>query len=316
MKLRLSEPSVLIDVARIPGLSGIREKDGKIEIGAATTHRDVAASDLLKRVCPVMADTAVEIGDPQVRNRGTLGGSLAHADPAADYPAAMLAVDAEVHLKGPGGWRKIKASDFFQGLFTVDLAPDEIIAGVQFAPIKAAAYAKLHQRASHFAIVGVAAAVDVKGGVFQSTRVGLTGASTHAMRLTDVERALAGKPATKETIAAAAAASEFRHPRQRGISPRNDQGLRAARARGRAGAGVAVVGSFIQPDDDHSPIVERGLQSRYVTLHGLVQHHVYRAGQVSLLKRASREGGVSPPRQAVTARRSGMPTGAARRTCR
>jgi carbon-monoxide dehydrogenase medium subunit len=149
----------------------------------------------------------VEIGDPQVRNRGTLGGSLAHADPAADYPAAMLAVDAEVHLKGPGGWRKVKASDFFQGLFTVDLAPDEIIAGVQFAPIKAAAYAKLHQRASHFAIVGVAAAVDVKGGVFQSTRVGLTGASTHAMRLTDVERALAGKPATKETIAAAAAAA-------------------------------------------------------------------------------------------------------------
>jgi carbon-monoxide dehydrogenase medium subunit len=207
MKLRLSEPSVLIDVARIPGLSGIREKDGRIEIGAATTHRDVAASDLLKRVCPVMADTAVEIGDPQVRNCGTLGGSLAHADPAADYPAAMLAVDAEIHIKGPGGWRKVKASDFFQGLFTVDLAPSEIIAGVQFTPIRAAAYAKLHQRASHFAIVGVAAAVEVKGGVFQSTRVGLTGASTHAIRLTDVERALAGKPATKETIASAAAAA-------------------------------------------------------------------------------------------------------------
>ena len=207
MKLRLSEPSVLIDVARIPGLSGIREKDGKIEIGAATTHRDVAASSLLKQACPVIADTAIEIGDPQVRNRGTIGGSLAHADPAADYPATMLALDAEIHIKGPQGWRAVKASDFFQGLFTVDLAPNEIIAGVQFVPVKSAAYAKLHQRASHFAIVGVAAAVDVKGGVFQSARVGLTGASTHATRLTAVEQALAGKPATKETIASASAAA-------------------------------------------------------------------------------------------------------------
>ena len=207
MKLRLSEPTVLIDVARIPGLSGIREKDGKIEIGAGTTHSDVAASALLRQVCHVVAETAAEIGDPQVRNRGTLGGSLAHADPAADYPAAMLALDAEIHMKGPRGWRKVKAGDFFQGLFTVDLAPDEIIAGVQFTPTKAAAYAKLHQRASHFAIVGVAAAVEVKGGVFQSARVGLTGASSHAVRLTAVEQALAGKPATKDTIASASAAA-------------------------------------------------------------------------------------------------------------
>jgi carbon-monoxide dehydrogenase medium subunit len=207
MKLRLSEPSVLIDVARIPGLAGIREKDGKIEIGAGTTHRDVAASDLLRQACPVVADTAAEIGDPQVRNRGTLGGSLAHADPAADYPATMLALDAEIHIKGPQGWRKVKASDFFQGLFTVDLAPNEIIAGIQFAPVKAAAYAKLHQRASHFAIVGVAAAITVAGGTFQSARVGVTGAGTHAVRLTAVEEALAGKPATKETIANASAAA-------------------------------------------------------------------------------------------------------------
>ena len=207
MKLRLSEPAMLIDVARIPGLSGIKEKDGKIEIGAATTHREVAASALLRQVCPVVADTAIEIGDPQVRNRGTLGGSLAHADPAADYLAAMLAVDAEIHIKGPQGWRTVKANEFFQGLFTVDLAPNEIIVGVQFAPIKSAAYAKLHQRASHFAIVGVAAAVDVKGGVFQSARIGLTGASTHAVRLTAVEQALAGEPATKETIASASAAA-------------------------------------------------------------------------------------------------------------
>jgi carbon-monoxide dehydrogenase medium subunit len=207
MKLRLSQPATLIDIARIPGLAGIREKDGLIEIGAGTTHRDVAASALLRKVCPMIADAAGEIGDPQVRNRGTLGGSLAHADPAADYPATVLALDAEVHLKGPKGWRRVKASSFFQGLFTVDLAPDEMIVGVQFAPIKAAAYAKLHQRASHFAIVGVAAALEVKGGVIQSARIGLTGASTHATRLTAVEKALAGKPATKQSIEAAAASA-------------------------------------------------------------------------------------------------------------
>jgi len=204
MKLRLSEPKVLIDIARIPGLAGLREKDGKIEIGAGTVHHDVASSALLRKVCPAIAECAGDIGDPQVRNRGTIGGSLAHADPAADYPAVMLALDAEIHLKGPKGWRVVKAADFFKGLFTVDLAGDEIIAGVQFSPVKSAAYAKLHQRASHFAIVGVAAAVDVKDGVIQSARVGVTGASAHATRLADVEKALTGKPATAATVEAAA----------------------------------------------------------------------------------------------------------------
>jgi carbon-monoxide dehydrogenase medium subunit len=204
MKLRLSEPKVLIDIARIPGLAGVRERDGKIEIGAGTVHHDVASSALLRKVCPAIAECAGDIGDPQVRNRGTIGGSLAHADPAADYPAVMLALDAEIHLKGPKGWRVVKAADFFQGLFTVDLAGDEIIAGVQFSPVKSAAYAKLHQRASHFAIVGVAAAVDVKDGVIQSARIGVTGASAHATRLADVEKTLAGKPATAATVEAAA----------------------------------------------------------------------------------------------------------------
>jgi carbon-monoxide dehydrogenase medium subunit len=204
MKLRLSEPKTLIDIARIPELSGIRKKDDRIEIGAGTVHHDVASSTLVKEACPMLAEAAASIGDPQVRNRGTLGGSLAHADPAADYPAAMLALDAELHVKGPNGWRTVKASDFFQGLFTVDLAPDEIIAGVQFAPVKSAAYAKLYQRASHFAIVGVAAALKVAGGVIQSARIGVTGASSHATRLTKVEEALAGKPASAGTIEAAA----------------------------------------------------------------------------------------------------------------
>ncbi len=203
MKLRLSEPKTLIDIARIPGLAGIRKKDDKIEIGAGTVHHDVATSALLRGACPVLAETAAEIGDPQVRNRGTLGGSLAHADPAADYPAVMLALDAEIHIKGSKGWRVVKAHDFFQGMFTVDLASNEIIAGVQFVPVKAAAYAKLHQRASHFAIVGVAAALDVSKGMIQSARIGLTGASSHATRLTDVEEALAGKALSRGTIEAA-----------------------------------------------------------------------------------------------------------------
>jgi carbon-monoxide dehydrogenase medium subunit len=203
MKLRLSEPRVLIDIARIPGLAGIREREGKIVIGAGTVHHDVASSPLLRQLCPVVADTAAAIGDPQVRNRGTLGGSLAHADPSADYPAVMLAVDAEIHLKGPKGWRVVRARDFFQGLFTVDLAADEIIAGVQFAPVRAAAYAKLRQRASHFAIVGVAAALDVNQGVIRSARIGLTGATSHATRLTNVEEALAGQALSTNAIAAA-----------------------------------------------------------------------------------------------------------------
>jgi carbon-monoxide dehydrogenase medium subunit len=204
MKLRLSEPGVLIDIARIPQLQGIREKDGKVEIGAASTHTDIATSEIVRRLCPVVAEAAAEIGDPQVRNRGTIGGSLAHADPAADYPAVMVALDAEIHIKGPGGWRAVKAGDFFQGMFTVNLAEDELIVGVQIAPTRAAGYAKLHQRASHYAIVGVAASLEMDGNVCRSARIGLTGASSHAQRLSQVEAALAGKELTQANIDAAA----------------------------------------------------------------------------------------------------------------
>ena len=204
MKLRLSEPTALIDIARIPGLSGIREQDGQIEVGAATVHHDIASSGVLRQNCPMVSDAAGEIGDPQVRNRGTLGGSLAHADPSADYPAVMLALDAAINIMGRSGSRVVKANAFFQDLFTVDLAPDEMITSVQFPPIRAAAYAKLHQRASHYAIVGVAVALDVQGGTIQSARVGLTGASSHATRLANVEQALAGQPLSAETIESAA----------------------------------------------------------------------------------------------------------------
>jgi aerobic carbon-monoxide dehydrogenase medium subunit len=204
MKLRLSEPGLLIDIARIPELTGIRETDGKIEIGAATVHHAVATSPLLKGKCPVVAETAGTIGDQQVRNRGTIGGSLAHADPSADFPAVMLALDAEIHLKSANGPRIVTAADFFQDLFTVNMQPDEIITAVRFAPVKAAAYEKLYQKASHYAIVGVCAAVDVNGGTIARARIGLTGAGTHAVRLTRVEAALAGQPASKEAIEKAA----------------------------------------------------------------------------------------------------------------
>jgi carbon-monoxide dehydrogenase medium subunit len=204
MKLRLSEPQLLIDISRIPDLAGIRERDGKITIGAATVHHDVATSSLLQARCPVVSEAAATIGDPQVRNRGTLGGSIAHADPSADMPAVMLALNAEIHLKGPRGWRVVKAADFFKDLFTVDMAADEIIVSVQFAPVRTAAYAKLYQRASHFAIVGVAAALEVSGGTIVSARIGLTGAASHARRLINVEQALAGQPLSNEVIGRAA----------------------------------------------------------------------------------------------------------------
>lgn len=203
MKLRLSEPSVLIDIARIPGLSGIKKAGDKIEIGAGTVHHEVATSALLQDVCPMIAEAAASIGDQQVRNRGTLGGSLAHADPAADYPAVMIALDADILIKGPSSTRVSKARTFFRGLFTVDLGPEEIITGVQFTPVKSAAYAKLHQRASHFAIVGVAAALDVSGGTIKSARVGVTGATPAATRLAAVEQQLTGAKASAEVIAAA-----------------------------------------------------------------------------------------------------------------
>jgi carbon-monoxide dehydrogenase medium subunit len=205
MKLRLSEPGTLVDISRIPELSGIREKDGRIEIGAATVHHAVATSALVQERCPLAAEAARTIGDTQVRNRGTLGGSLAHSDPSADMPAAMVALDADLHLRSASGTRVVKATTFFQDLFTVDMQPDEILMAVSFVPVKASAYVKLFQKASHYAIVGVAAALDVSAGAITSARIGLTGASTHAVRLTKVEQALAGQMLSPEAVGKAAA---------------------------------------------------------------------------------------------------------------
>jgi carbon-monoxide dehydrogenase medium subunit len=205
MKMRLAQPGVLIDIARVAALTGIREQSGTIEVGACTTHHDIATSPLLGQHAPVLAEAAAQIGDPQVRHRGTLGGSLAHADPSADSPAAMLALDAQIHVQGPRGARRIAAQDFFRDLFTVDLHTDELIVAVSFAPAPVSAYAKLRQRASHFAIVGVAAALDVRGGSIQAARLGVTGATSHAERLSSVEVALTGQPATEASLVAAVA---------------------------------------------------------------------------------------------------------------
>ena len=204
MKLRLSEPAVLIDIAGVPGIDGISESGGEIIIGAATTHHDVEVSDLLLAQAPVVAEAAAEIGDVQVRNRGTLGGSLAHADPASDQPAVMVALGAQLDIAGSGGARSVAAEDFFQDLFTVDLAEDEMITAVRLPATRSAAYSKLHQRASHYAIVGVAAALEMDGQTCSSARIGITGLSTHAQRQPAVEAALAGQALTPEAIEAAA----------------------------------------------------------------------------------------------------------------
>src|SRR5438270_6077255 len=131
MKLRLAQPSVVVDIGRIADLSYIREADGRLAIGAMTTHAEIEASDLLKRRCPLLPETAAHIGDVQVRNKGTIGGSLVHADPAADYPAAIVALNAEMELAGPKGKRVVRVSDFFVDLLQSAVGPDEILVEIR-----------------------------------------------------------------------------------------------------------------------------------------------------------------------------------------
>ncbi len=221
MKLRLAAPKHLIDIGRIGELSYIHPVDSegdKIEIGALTTHYQIESSELLKAKCPLMPEAAREIGDVQVRNKGTLGGSLAHADPAGDWPAVVLALDAEIHAVSARGDRWIAAKDFFVDLLTTALAADEILTAVR-VPVLAAtpapsaagdAYVKLHQPASGFAIVGVAvrAVLDDKGAVGQ-VGIGITGVGPKAYRAAAVESALRGKsPGPKRLEEAAAHAAD------------------------------------------------------------------------------------------------------------
>ena len=208
MKLRFAQPAHLIDIRRVPELAGIREADGALRIGATTTHATVASSGVVRSRVPVLAEAAGRIGDAQVRNMGTIGGSLAHADPAADLPAVTLALGVELRVVGRNGDRTIPVDQFFTGMFTSALAPDELLVEVR-VPIPGArtggAYEKYADPASGYAVVGVAAVVTLDGGgVVQSARVALTGLASHATRLAGVEESIVGKAATPEAIEAAA----------------------------------------------------------------------------------------------------------------
>jgi carbon-monoxide dehydrogenase medium subunit len=207
MKLRLAVPSALIDIGRIPELKGI-SVNGSITIGAGTTYREIQDSAELASALPVMAETANIVGDLQVRSRGTLGGSLAHSDPAADFTAVLLALGASVHAKGPNGEREISTDDLFVDLLTTSLEPNEVLTSISI-PASAvgarAAYEKRAHPASGYAVVGVAAVLTIDGGSISAAGVAVTGATSKATRLTNVEAALVGKPATAETIASATA---------------------------------------------------------------------------------------------------------------
>ena len=203
MKLRLAQPKVVVDIGRIANLSYIREAGASIAIGAMTTHQEIEASKLLRDRSPLLAETAAHIGDVQVRNKGTIGGSLAHADPAADYPAAILALDAEIDLAGPRGRRTVKAGAFFVDLLQTAIAPDEILVEIRVpATAKTVAYVKTEQKASGFALAGVAVVIGADG-----VRVGVTGVAAKAYRATAVEQALKGdRSAAAIAIAASHAA--------------------------------------------------------------------------------------------------------------
>jgi carbon-monoxide dehydrogenase medium subunit len=181
MKFRLAEPSDLIDISGIAALHGVCDAGDRLEIAAMTCHADVAASQVVRSQIPALASLAATIGDPQVRNRGTLGGSIANSDPAADYPAAVLALDARVITDR----RDIPADGFFTGMFETALEADEIVTGVSFAKPRRAAYVKFSNPASRYAIVGVMVA-DHEDGV----RVAVTGAGPCAFRATQLEKAL------------------------------------------------------------------------------------------------------------------------------
>ena len=207
MKLRLARPSLLVDIGRVSDLSGIHQDGDMVAIGALTRHHDVANSEALQELCPIVAHTAGEIGDPQVRHMGTIGGSVAHADPASDMPTVLVALGAQIVVRGAGGVsRTVAAGDFFKGLFTPDLAENEVLTEVRVPVTKDAgwSYIKFHRRAQDWALVGVAA-VRSNG----TAHVALTNMSDTPLRAAGVEEALAGgaDPAT-----AAARADEGSSP--------------------------------------------------------------------------------------------------------
>jgi aerobic carbon-monoxide dehydrogenase medium subunit len=208
MKLRLAAPDKLVDLGRLEELNYIREAGGGIHIGATTTHYGIESSALIRAKCPLLQETAAAIGDMQVRNRGTIGGSVAHADPAADYPAALLALEAQVGIAGSGGTRTMAFADFLLDTFSTALEPGEIVGEIvvpQEPQSTGTCYEKVVQPASGFAIVGIAMRIRREGGKVAMARCGVTGIAGKAYRATGVEKELEGSAASAADIQRAAA---------------------------------------------------------------------------------------------------------------
>ena len=203
MKLRLATPSFLVDIGRINNLNYIREEDGQIAIGALTTHHDIELSPLVRSKLPLLSSAASQIGDPQVRNRGTVGGAASHADPFGDFPACLLALDAEFNVAGPRGERRIPARDFFVDTFTTALEPTEILREIRIPTPPAGSrgtYLKFSRRSQDWAIVAVAAQVTISGHDVGRVAIGLTGMGPKPLRAVAVEQSLRGKGAHDDDI--------------------------------------------------------------------------------------------------------------------
>jgi len=206
MKLRLAQPKLLVDIGRIPGLAYVRREDGVLAVGALATYRDLQQSQDVEQAVPVLAEAAHEVGDPQVRAKGTFVGSLAHADPSGDLPAVALALGGVVRALGPNGEREIDLDGFFVDMLTTQLQEREIIREVRLnvPPAGAgSAYVKFDQPASHYALTGICAVISLGGGTISSARVGVTGVGPKAYRPTAVEQALVGKAPEEEAVKAA-----------------------------------------------------------------------------------------------------------------
>jgi carbon-monoxide dehydrogenase medium subunit len=209
MKLRVANPTMLIDIGKVKGLSGIKAGKKDVKIGALTTHAAVAASDDVKTACPILAEAAAVIADPQVRNRGTVGGSLANSDPAADYPTLMIALNATITVTGSKGPRDIAADKFFKDLFTTALKSDDVLTSVTVPaygnmPGMGGAYLKHRHPASSYAVVGVAGMLGVADGKVTRAVVVVGGATANPVHAKAVEEALMGMEPTADNIAAAA----------------------------------------------------------------------------------------------------------------
>ncbi|TWF92471.1 FAD binding domain-containing protein [Saccharopolyspora dendranthemae] len=206
LRMRMADPSTIVDVGRIPEMRGIREDGDALVIGAMTTHYEVARDPLIAQHAQLLALATRTVADPQVRHRGTFGGSLAHADPAGDLPAPALALEAEMVIAGPSGRRTVPASEFFVDYFTTALEPTDLLVEIRMPKWTGwnAHYEKFNRVAQAWSIVGVAAAVRVSGGAVAEARIALTNMGPTPVRATGVEQALVGQQATAEAVRAAA----------------------------------------------------------------------------------------------------------------